>query len=139
MKIGPRIRRARRHAKLSQVQLSTAISVQRSAVSNWESVNDIHPTMANLVAIARTCNVSLEWLGTGRGPMLLDGLEQIEVTVRDTELVYDESERELLAGFRTLTRRSQGLVFDLIQALQAARRQTATRGQQQPGGDDSRI
>ncbi len=65
--------------------------------------------MANLVAIARTCDVSLEWLGTGRGPMLLTGLERIEATVRDTELVYDEHERELLAVFRTLPRRAQAL------------------------------
>jgi len=121
LKIGARIRRARRQAKLSQVQLSAAISVQRSAVSNWESANDIHPTMANLIAIARTCDVSLEWLGTGRGPMLLNGPEYAEITVRDTELVDDDQERELLTGFRSLPRISQGLVIDLIQAIRGSR------------------
>ena len=77
--------------------------------------------MSNLVAIARTCDVSLEWLGTGRGTMRLDGPEQIEVTVRDAELVDDEHEREVLAGFRGLSRTSQGLVCDLIHALNGVR------------------
>ena len=77
--------------------------------------------MANLIAIARTCDVSLEWLGTGRGPMLLNGPEYAEITVRDTELVDDDQERELLTGFRSLPRISQGLVIDLIQAIRGSR------------------
>jgi transcriptional regulator with XRE-family HTH domain len=126
LKIGARIRRARRHAKLSQVQLSAAIPVQRSAVSNWESVHEIYPTMANLVAIARICDVSLDWLGTGRGQMLLTPPEHEEITVRDAELVDDATERELLAGFRSLSRTSQGVVFDLIRALRGTRTRNAT-------------
>ena len=117
MKIAARIRRARRHAGLSQIQLSTAIAVQRSAVSNWESANNLYPTMANLIAIACACEVSLEWLGTGRGTMLLGGQEYTDIPAADAELVDASEERELLASFRTLPKRSQDLVLELTQVL----------------------
>lgn len=117
MKIGSRIRRARRHAGLSQVQLSSSIGVQRSAVSNWESGDDIYPTMVNLVAIACACGVLIEWLGTGRGAMLAIGQEEMNVPATDAELVEEPKERKLLAAFRLLPRRSQDLFVDLIETF----------------------
>ena len=121
MKIGARIRRARRHAGLSQVQLSVLLGVQRSAVSNWESGNDVYPTMVNLVAIACACVVSIEWLGTGRGAMLAIGVEEMHVPAADAELVEEPKERKLLAAFRLLPSRSQDLFVDLIETFVASR------------------
>ena len=68
-----RIRRARRRAGLSQSALAEVLKVQRSAVSNWESASEVLPSLQNLVAVARACGVSFEWLGTGSGRM---GLEE---------------------------------------------------------------
>lgn len=119
MKIGERIRRARRFAGLSQVQLAETIKVRRSAVSNWESANDIHPTMANLVAIATTCKVSLEWLGTGRGAMSVDDCDQVDVA--DAELIDAPAERRLLAIFRSLPRHSQTLASNFLELLASSR------------------
>jgi transcriptional regulator with XRE-family HTH domain len=119
MRIGERIRRARRHAGLSQVQLAETIKVRRSAVSNWESASDIHPTMANLVGIATACEVSLDWLGTGRGAMSVDDCDLIQVA--DAELVDVPAERRLLAIFRSLPRHSQALVLDLLELLASSR------------------
>lgn len=121
MKVSERIRRARRHAGLSQTQLSTAIAVQRSAVSNWESANEIYPTMANLIAVARICNVSLEWLGTGHGCMRLDYQENAASLLADAEIVDDAAERELLASFRALPRRAKQPILQLIRALGSSR------------------
>ena len=121
MKIAMRIRRARRHTGMSQTQLSKAIAVQRSAVSNWESANEIYPAMANLIAIARTCEVSLEWLGTGRGAMFLNGVQYAEVPTAHAELVEASDERELLAAFRSLPQRSQSLFLELISTMKTAR------------------
>lgn len=121
MKIGERIRRARRHAGLSQAQLSAVIAVQRSAVSNWESANNLYPTMANLIAMARACDVSIEWLGTGRGAMLLGGLELAHVPAADAELVDASDERALLAAFRSLPRRLQHPILQFVQSLTASR------------------
>ena len=122
MKMQERIRRARRRAGLSQAALAEVVKVQRSAVSNWESANEALPSMQNLIAIARTCRVSIEWLGTGRGGMTLDPEALADIPTADAELVDAHEERELLAAYRSLPRRSQHLVMELTQALQSGRR-----------------
>ncbi len=121
MKMQERIRRARRKAGLSQAALAELVKVQRSAVSNWESAKEVLPSMQNLVAIARACHVSIEWLGTGRGAMAIDS-ELADIPVADAELVDAREERDLLAAWRNLPRRSQHLVMELAIALQAGRR-----------------
>ena len=120
-----RIRRARRRAGLSQAALAELVDVRRSAVSNWESANEVLPSMQNLLAIAKTCRVSLEWLGTGRGGISLDPDAEPDVPTADAELVDVVEERALLAGFRDLPRRSQQLVLDLVGALQQGRRRAS--------------
>ena len=122
MKLQERIRRARRKVGMSQAALAERLHVRRSAVSNWESANDVHPSMQNLIAIARVCEVSLEWLGTGRGAMAQDPASLADVPAAHAELVDAHDERELLAGFRNLPRRSQQAVLELVDILQAGRR-----------------
>ena len=122
MKMQERIRRARRKAGLSQAALADLVKVRRSAVSNWESAKDVLPSMQNLVAIAQACRVSIEWLGTGRGGMTSDPEALADIPTADAELVDAQEERELLAAFRNLPRRSQQLVMELTEALQASRR-----------------
>ena len=122
MKMQERIRRARRKAGLSQAALADLVKDRRSAVSNWESAKDVLPSMQNLVAIAQACRVSIEWLGTGRGGMTSDPEALADIPTADAELVDAHEERELLAAFRNLPRRSQQLVMELTEALQASRR-----------------
>ena len=122
MKMQERIRRARRKAGLSQAALADLVKVRRSAVSNWESAKDVLPSMQNLVAIAQACRISIEWLGTGRGGMTSDPEALADIPTADAELVDAHEERELLAAFRNLPRRSQQLVMELTEALQASRR-----------------
>lgn len=122
MKLQERIRRARRKVGMSQAALAERLHVRRSAVSNWESANDVHPSMQNLIAIARACEVSLEWLGTGRGAMASDPAGLADVPAAHAELVDAHDERTLLAGFRNLPRRSQQAVLELVDILQAGRR-----------------
>ena len=122
MKMQERIRRARRRAGFSQTGLAAAVDVRRSAVSNWESADGVLPSMQNLLAIAKACQVSLEWLGTGRGGISTDPDALADVPTANAELVDVEEERMLLAGFRNLPRRSQQLVLDLVDTLQSGRR-----------------
>ena len=122
MKMQERIRRARRNAALSQAALADLVKVRRSAVSNWEAAKDVLPSMQNLVAIAQACRGSIEWLGTGRGGMTSDPEALADIPTADAELVDAHEERELLAAFRNLPRRSQQLVMELTEALQASRR-----------------
>ena len=122
VKMQERIRRARRRAGLSQAGLAELVNVQRSAVSNWESANGVLPNMQNLLAVAKACRVSLEWLGTGRGGISTDPDALDNVPAADAELVDVEEERMLLAGFRSLPRRAQQLMIDMVEVMQSGRR-----------------
>lgn len=117
MKMPERIRRSRRKAGFSQSDLAERLKVQRSAVSNWESVNDIQPSLQNLIAIARACAVSFEWLGTGRGRMSLDDEAVVSTPAADAELVDVQDERELLALYRGLPARKQQLMIEVLKVF----------------------
>lgn len=122
LRLQERIRRARRKAGYSQAELAEMLKVKRSAVSNWESVTDVQPSMTNLIAIAEVCEVSLEWLGTGRGGRSGETEALADIPAADAELVDAADERELLAAWRALPRRSQQLLLELANALQGPRR-----------------
>lgn len=114
MKMPERIRRARRRSGLSQAALADRLKVQRSAVSNWESASEIQPSLQNLVAIAKACGVSFEWLGTGRGRMCPGDEALAEIPTADAELVELREERELLLRFRSLSPQKQKLMMEVL-------------------------
>lgn len=116
MKMPERIRRARRKAGFSQSALAERLKVQRSAVSNWEAANDIQPSLQNLIAIAKICDVSFEWLGAGRGRMSLED-ELAHVPAADAELVDAQEERELLAMYRGLPHKKQQLMLEVMRVF----------------------
>ena len=117
-----RIRHARRKSGLSQSALAEHLKVQRSAVSNWESVNDIQPTLQNLIAIAKVCGVSFEWLGMGRGKISAEELALAEIPAVDAEMVDAREERQLLALFRGLPRKKQHLVLEVLEVFLGSRK-----------------
>lgn len=120
LKMAERIRRARRKAGFSQSALADRVGVQRSAVSNWESASVVLPSLQNLVALAKACGVSFEWLGTGRGRMALEvGLDQIPAA--DAELVEVRGERDLLALYRDLPQTKRLLVVEVLRVVLGAR------------------
>jgi len=105
--------------------LAELVQVRRSAVSNWESATDVLPSMQNLLSVAMACRVSLEWLGTGRGPFSAESQDLADVPTADAELVDVEEERALLGSFRDLPRRRQQLVIDLTENLRPGKRRNA--------------
>ena len=116
MKMPERIRRARRKAGFSQSALAELIKVQRSAVSNWESTNDVQPALQNLISIAKICAVSFEWLGTGRSKMSLED-ESPHIQAAEAELVDLRDERDLLAMYRNLPQKKRQLMFDVLRVF----------------------
>jgi transcriptional regulator with XRE-family HTH domain len=72
--IRERITEARKAARLTQRDLAYEIgsikggTLTAGAVSGWESVRGVVPSVENLAAISVACNVNFEWLATGRGP-----------------------------------------------------------------------
>src|SRR4051812_38741054 len=96
-----RIRLARRHARLSQMQLAAAVHVQRSAVSHWESTQAKTPSASHLREIAVATGVQFEWLVTGRGPMTLcNEMRMDSVPTAAALLVEEPIELRLLQAFR---------------------------------------
>lgn len=68
MSVGERLREARRHAKLTQVELYERSGVPQQTIGNLET--GATKTSRNIIALARACGVRAEWLATGEGPML---------------------------------------------------------------------
>ncbi len=111
-----RIRRTCRKAGFSQSALAELIKVQRSAVSNWESTNDVQPALQNLISIAKICAVSFEWLGTGRSKMSLED-ESPHIQAAEAELVDLRDERDLLAMYRNLPQKKRQLMLDVLRVF----------------------
>ncbi len=124
MNLSMRIRIARQRAKMSQEALAIAVGVTRGAVANWECSVGTAPTCRRLEHIARTTQVSFEWLATGRGEISLKD-ENVTLAV-DAELVYDATERRLLADFRQADKQLRETVLRVLSQVkpETARKRT---------------
>lgn len=116
MQIEDRIRRARLRAKLSQQDLATRIGVQRSAVAQWEKKGGNLPSMNHLIEIALATGVTLEWLGTGRGPVKPDE-DSWTPAVQSLDYAQDETEYQCLQNLRRLPRQLRENVAGIIAVL----------------------
>lgn len=62
---GGRIRKARELAGLSQAELGRRMETSQTDISRWER-GVVMPRLSTLLAIAKACGVSTDWLLTGR-------------------------------------------------------------------------
>ncbi|MDO4747804.1 MAG: helix-turn-helix transcriptional regulator [Eubacteriales bacterium] len=81
MTLGEKIKEARKQCMLSQEELAEKMSVSRSAIAKWETDKGL-PDIDNLKMIAKTLNVSLDYL-------LDDSDESERMVVRES---YDLSQ-----------------------------------------------
>ncbi len=117
-----RIRLARRHAGLSQLQLASIIGVQRSAVSHWESSLAKNPSVEHLRQVAVVTQVQFEWLVTGRGAMALSNDVRLDSVPTAEALLVDEPiELRLLYAFRDVSPQSRVSLVDIIEQLASQR------------------
>ena len=117
-----RIRLARRHAGLSQLQLANIIGVQRSAVSHWESTQAKNPSVEHLRQLAVVAGVQFEWLATGRGGMALsDEVRMDSVPTAEAMLIDEPIELRLLHAFREVSAQSRVSLVDIIEQLASQR------------------
>lgn len=117
-----RIRLARRHAALSQLQLAQAVGVQRSAVSHWEANPPKTPKVAHLREVARTTGVQFEWLATGRGTMgLSDEVRMASVPTAEALLVDEPIELRLVRAFRDAPPQSRIALVEIAEQLASSR------------------
>ncbi len=117
-----RIRLARRHAGLSQSQLASAVHVQRSAVSHWESTQAKNPNVGHLREIAIVTGVQFEWLVTGRGGMALCVESRLDSVPAVQALMVDEPhEMRLLRAFRDASPQSRVTLVEIVEQLASHR------------------
>jgi transcriptional regulator with XRE-family HTH domain len=117
-----RIRLARRHAGMSQLQLAGLIGVQRSAVSHWESTQAKNPSVEHLRQLAVVTGVQFEWLVTGRGGMALSNEMRMDsVPTADALLIDEPIELRLLHAFRDVSAQSRVSLVDIIEQLASQR------------------
>lgn len=116
MRMEDRMRRARLLAKLSQKELAAKIGVQRSAVAQWEKTGGSMPSMSHLIDIALATGVTLEWLGTGRGPIKVDE-ETWTPAVQSLDYAQDETEYQCLQDLRRLPHQLRKNLAGIIAVL----------------------
>ncbi|MDB6164586.1 MAG: helix-turn-helix family protein [Xanthomonadaceae bacterium] len=117
-----RIRLARRHAGLSQLQLAQAVGVQRSAVSHWESSLPKNPSVSHLRDVAQVTGVQFEWLATGRGEMEVGTeIRLSSVPAAAALLVEEPIELRLLRAFRAASAPSRIALVEIAEQLASGR------------------
>jgi transcriptional regulator with XRE-family HTH domain len=117
-----RIRRARRHAQLSQTQLAARLGVTASAVAQWEHPHGTSPEIVRLDAIAQATGVNIEWLAVGRGPQTKRPLAGNDIPAVKLEFfAQDDAEEALLQQYRALPPRARHLLSEFLNAIAPAR------------------
>lgn len=113
-----RLRKARRHAGLTQGDIAVAAGVSRNAVTHWEHPEGTRPTLSHLSCVAQVTGVAFEWLCTGRGRMRFQAegdREEAGVILR--YCAQDETEERILLGLRRLTYSQVLAIAELVAAL----------------------
>lgn len=89
--LNSRIKQARKAAKLSQKELGAQIGLSQGGVS-WLEQDGHAVTPRSLRQIAETCNVTLEWLQSGLGPMQDTTTERSEIRALVDRILANEPE-----------------------------------------------
>ncbi len=103
MDFAERIRLARRKAGLTQAKTAEQMGISRGAVANWESSGQIRPSTENLQKFAALTGTTLDWLLSGRGPMLMDeDAAPVSGASSAREAIRDSAELNVLTVFRAV-------------------------------------
>ncbi|MBJ2225733.1 helix-turn-helix transcriptional regulator [Pseudomonas carnis] len=95
MKLSDRVKAARKHAELTQSQLAERVGIAQTAISQLESGKTLRSSY--LLQIAEACGVSVTWLASGLGGMLMspeqsafhvEGKEQWEAFEEGMDLAH---------------------------------------------------
>ena len=112
--IGLRLRYARKHRGLTQVELAQKAGVKQASISDLERGESKSFRGVTLVSVARVLNVRAEWLSQGKGPM-----ERRDVPLSDEALAigqaFDRLDPEVRRG-----------ISDMIFALDEQREKLGT-------------
>lgn len=93
MEFSERLKKLRKDAGLTQVDVSSKLGISQPAYASWER-GVKKPTQENLVKIAQVLNVSVDYL-VGNSEEKLDELNNIELLFRMNSKGLTEEEKEI--------------------------------------------
>ena len=129
MNLAHRIRRARKHAGLSQSEVARALRVHRSCVGHWEGVHNTTPGHTHLAELAKLLVVSYEWLATGRGTMGLGHDPSHDIPAAYGRLIDDSEALRLLRAWDLISTRSRESLLQIAEQLALSRKPRLAREQ----------
>ena len=93
MEFSERLKKLRKKAKLTQVDIARKLGISQQAYASWER-GIKKPTQENLVKIAQILNVSVDYL-LGNSEEKVDELDNIELLFRMNSKGLTEEEKEI--------------------------------------------
>ena len=93
MEFSERLKKLRKDAGLTQVDVAEKLGISQPAYASWER-GVKKPTQENLVKIAQILNVSIDYL-VGNSEEKLDELDNIELLFRMNSKGLTEEEKEI--------------------------------------------
>ena len=93
MEFSERLKKLRKQAQLTQVDVAEKLGISQPAYASWERGNK-KPTQENLVKIAQVLNVSVDYL-VGNSEEKIDELDNIELLFRMNSKGLTEEEKEI--------------------------------------------
>lgn len=132
MNIQDRIRQRRKQLGLSMTEVAIACGVAWQSVQRWETT--AAPKRTNLLVVAKTLKVSIEWLVTGQGPLSPDAaLDFSKLSGSEAQLVMyframnEPHKVQLLSLANTLSQHSTDEFGGFLLKPQIARSSAAKR------------
>lgn len=93
MEFSERLKKLRKQAQLTQVDVAEKLGISQPAYASWER-GIKKPTQENLVKIAQVLNVSVDYL-VGNSEEKIDELDNIELLFRMNSKGLTEEEKEI--------------------------------------------
>lgn len=101
--IGKRIRYARKKSQLSIPEVSEKTGLSTGNLSELEN-DKFAPSANSLIAFRKTFNVHIDWILTGKPPMVLSSDQGV---YEEQSSYLSETERKLLQSYRALEKENQ--------------------------------
>ena len=118
MDIPERVRLARRKAGLTQATMAQQMGISRGAVANWESSGQIRPSTENLQKFAALTGTTLDWVLSGRGPMLMEEQAAPASTIASPSgTIRDSAELNVLTVFRAVPTERRAHFMEAMTAM----------------------
>lgn len=138
-RMGDRMKELRRHFGITQEAFAARLKVTRGAIANYEVGRNL-PTDAVLELMSREFGVSIQWLRTGQGPMLMTRKPELEAFFNDLLSETEDSfRRRLVSILAELSPKQWEVLEGVARKLTAGAQQPEEKAQPSPEEEAQRA